>query len=131
MMKKNLIISKPTESEYPKGFGLYMELVPSNDLLDYFAHPSESIAALAPALTEAQLLYRYASGKWSVKDIFAHVIDCERIYCYRALCIARGETQALPGFEENDYARQAKADERGASSHIDTCRQKVISPETH
>ena len=51
--------------------------------------------------------YRYAEGKWSVKELLQHVIDTERIFSYRALCIARGETQSLPGFDENVYASNA------------------------
>lgn len=46
----------------------------------------------------------YAPGKWTVKDILQHCIDTERVMTYRALCISRGETINLPGFEENGYA---------------------------
>lgn len=56
--------------------------------------------------------YRYAEGKWTIKDIIQHVIDAERIFAYRALRIARGDKTALPGFEENDYANAAQADRR-------------------
>lgn len=56
--------------------------------------------------------YRYAEGKWTIKDIIQHIIDTERIFAYRALRIARGDKTALPGFEENDYANAAQADRR-------------------
>lgn len=56
--------------------------------------------------------YRYAEGKWTIKDIIQHLIDCERIFAYRALRIGRGDTTPLPGFEENDYALSAQADRR-------------------
>ena len=55
---------------------------------------------------------RYAPGKWTVKDIVAHIIDDERIFAYRALCVARGETQPLPGFDEKLYASCAAGEER-------------------
>ncbi|MFP9119208.1 DinB family protein [Flavobacterium sp. RNTU_13] len=56
--------------------------------------------------------YRYAEGKWTIKDIIQHLIDCERIFAYRALRIGRGDSTPLPGFEENDYALSAQADRR-------------------
>lgn len=56
--------------------------------------------------------YRYAEGKWDIKDIIQHVIDTERIFAYRALRIARGDKTPLPGFEENDFALTARAGRR-------------------
>lgn len=56
--------------------------------------------------------YRYTEGKWTIKDIIQHLIDCERIFAYRALRIGRGDSTPLPGFEENDYALSAQADRR-------------------
>ena len=56
--------------------------------------------------------YRYAPGKWSVKQLLIHITDAERIYTYRALCIARGETQSLPGFDEDTYANNSYPEER-------------------
>lgn len=53
--------------------------------------------------------YRYAEGKWVIKDIIQHVIDCERIFSYRALRFSRGDTTELPGFDENSYASNANA----------------------
>lgn len=57
--------------------------------------------------------YRYAEGKWTIKDIIQHVIDTERIFAYRALRISRNDTTPLPGFEGNDYVENTKANERG------------------
>jgi hypothetical protein len=117
-MKNYRIISRPTPDEYPVEFDAYIKLVPSDDLLRYFDSQTESVVSVATGLTEDQLLYRYAKDKWSIKDVFTHMIDCERIYGYRALCIARGEKQSLPGFEENDYARFANADKRNKEEII-------------
>src|SRR2546430_12004699 len=103
-MTKHLLISRPEPGEYPDELNQYISLVPGNDLLGYFISQPLSVASLGSTLSEEQLLYRYAEGKWSVKDIFCHLIDCERIYTYRTLCIARGDKTELPGFEENDYA---------------------------
>jgi hypothetical protein len=129
-MKNKRIISRPKPDEYPAEFDIYIKLVPSDDLLSYFDSLDESIPSLASTLTEDQLLYRYAPNKWSIKDVFNHMIDCERIYCYRALCIARGEKKSLPGFEENEYASFAHADKRDKEDIINdykTVRAATIS----
>ena len=51
--------------------------------------------------------YVYDEGKWTIRQIVGHLIDGERVFGYRALCIARGETQDLPGFDENAYMPNA------------------------
>ena len=61
----------------------------------------------------------YAPGKWTIKDIVQHLIDTERIFSYRALAFARGETTRLPSYEEDDYARAAEANNRTLHSLID------------
>lgn len=56
--------------------------------------------------------YRYAGGKWTIKDIIQHIIDAERIFSYRALRISRNDQTPLPGFEENSYVQNANANGR-------------------
>ena len=60
----------------------------------------------------------YAPGKWTVKDILQHLIDTERVFCYRALAFTRGETQRLPSFDEDAYARRATAAHRTIESLV-------------
>lgn len=50
----------------------------------------------------------YTPGKWTVKDILQHLIDTERIFTYRALVFARGDSQQPPSFTEDEYALAAK-----------------------
>jgi uncharacterized damage-inducible protein DinB len=56
--------------------------------------------------------YRYAEGKWTIKDIIQHIIDAERVFAYRALRFARNDKTELPGFEENDYVDEANGAKR-------------------
>ena len=63
----------------------------------------DTLALLAPR--EADGDFRYAPGKWSVKEALGHVIDTERVFSYRALRIARNDKTPLAGFEQDDYVK--------------------------
>lgn len=72
----------------------------------------------------------YAPGKWTIKDILQHIIDTDRIFSYRALAFARGETQQVPSFDEDTYAAEAKANLRSLESIVDellVVRQSLLA----
>ncbi|MFI5184529.1 MAG: DinB family protein [Vicinamibacteria bacterium] len=101
------IVERPDSSEYAPAFAGYVSLVPETDVMASLARQKgELVEALSPVRGEAER-YRYANGKWTVREVVGHVIDSERVFGYRALCIARGETASLPGFDENTYAANA------------------------
>ena len=60
--------------------------------------------------------YRYAEGKWTIKDIIQHLIDAERVFSYRAMRFSRGDSTELPGFDENSYVENAHGNERSLQS---------------
>lgn len=61
----------------------------------------------------------YAPGKWSVRQVLGHLADDERIFAYRALCVARGDARPLPGFDENEYMQGAVFHERSLAELLE------------
>jgi len=105
------MITRPAKDEYEAAFQGYISLVPEGNYLDLLGAQTQETREFFEKLSEETGNYRYAPGKWSIKEVLGHVMDSERIFAYRALCIARGETQTLPGFDENAYARASGYDE--------------------
>jgi len=98
---------KPESNEYAASYEKYVALVPHTDILSGLEAQRLQMAQLLTACSERDGNFRYAPGKWSVKEVIGHLADCERIFTYRSLCIARGEATPLPGFEQDDYVRTA------------------------
>ena len=111
--------TRPDASEHSTYFGRYVALVPDGDIIETTRTAGDALLATLRAIPESRGGYRYAEGKWSIKTVIGHLIDAERIFTYRALRIARGDTTPLPGFEENDYAMTAGSDERTVADLVD------------
>jgi hypothetical protein len=111
-----LLIARPLPDEYAPYFEKYLQHVPVDaDVLTLLAEQAATVAHLVAALTPVQAAHRYAPGKWSVKQVLAHLADTERVFAFRALWFARGEQAALPGMDENLWAETAGADARPAA----------------
>ena len=103
---------RPAPTDFASAYGGYLSLVEdTDDIVSVIEAQSSETQKLLASLNESRAGYRYADGKWSIREVIGHVADTERILGYRALSIARGETQPLPGFDENDYVRNASFDE--------------------
>ena len=106
-------IAPPQESEYAAAFAGYVARVASvEDPLRELTLQRANVIARLAKLSDEQASFRYAPGKWSIKDLAGHLADAERVFAYRMLRIGRGDTTPLSGFEERDYARAAQSDRR-------------------
>lgn len=106
-------IPKPEPGEYAPYAIMYIGLLPDDGLiLKYLEDNLRTTTDFMRALPHEKLYYRYAEGKWTIKEILAHLIDDERIYAYRALRFARNDQTELPGFEQDAYAVESGANER-------------------
>lgn len=103
---------KPLPHEYAQSpyTSRYIDLITETDPLAVLRQ--KPTRQLLHPLTEDQSRYRYAEGKWSIRELLGHLTDTERIFSYRALCFARGDKQPLPGFDENLYVEHAHFDQR-------------------
>ena len=110
---------RPQAGEHAPYFSRYIDLVPEEDIIGTIEAQGRELTALLSPLGEEKAAFRYAPEKWSVKEVLGHLCDAERIFAYRLLSIARGETQPLPGFDENDYMRGANFDQRSFADLLD------------
>lgn len=105
-------MERPLEDEFAAFYAGYVALVPEDDILKVLADQVDDVRALAGAVPPDRETFRYAPGKWSIREILGHVTDAERVFGHRAFCIARGEQASLPGFDEQAYMAQSNYDTR-------------------
>ncbi len=97
--------------EFPEYFEYYIKLVEDLELSDAFDKSLKQIDELDIAKLNRIGLKVYADGKWSVNKIIQHLIDWERIWCYRTLVFARNEGTVPEGLEQEIMADNSNADE--------------------
>ena len=102
----------PAPSEYAAYYGGYVNLVAGDDVVAALERQTLETLALVRGLPEARGDFRYAEGKWSVKELIGHIIDGERVFTYRALRFARGDETPLPGFEQDDFVEHGNHNAR-------------------
>ncbi len=126
-----MIISKPKSGEYPEYTIKYLNYLPDDiNLTDHLIQNLKEIIDLYVAIPNDKYRYRYAENKWTTKEVLIHIIDTERVFAYRALAYARGDSAVLPGFNENNYVDTSNANSRTATDLLDelkTVRLATIS----
>ncbi len=103
-------MNRPNESEYIPYFQSYIGRVTEEEILPVLRSQLDELDVLLNSVAPERETYRYADGKWSIREVVGHLIDAERVFGYRALSIARGEINNLPDFDENAYMLAAPYD---------------------
>ena len=106
------MITRPEYLEYAVYYGNYIGKVPDGPLLDFLAKQAGDYRQLLVGVSDAAASAAPAPGKWSIKQVLGHISDAERVMTYRALRFARGDSQELHGFEQDDYVREANSNSR-------------------
>jgi DinB family protein len=120
MSKMNkFIITRPEDKEIPEYYRSYVKLTANADLIDELNESLINTINLFSAMPSDKENHRYADGKWTVKEVFIHLTDAERVMQYRALRFARKDSTSLHGFEQNDYVPNSGAAGRSMKSIID------------
>jgi hypothetical protein len=99
---------RPDIAEYAGYFSKYIDLVPEADILSVLTMQLDETLTFLRAIPESQCNVLHPPYTWTVKDVVGHLIDGERVFGYRALRFARGDSTPLAGFDENEYARTAE-----------------------
>lgn len=108
----HVLIGRPAATEHAPYYGKYITLVAGDDALAALIRQIDETAALLSRVDEAKSAFRYAEGKWSIKQVIGHITDTERVFGYRALRFARTDATSLPGFDENVFAEAGGHDAR-------------------
>lgn len=120
-------MTRPQPGDFAPYHTGYLNLVEADDLHTAIQKYSPVLLEFFNNLPEDKMDYRYAEGKWSVKELLQHVIDAERIFACRVLRIARHDKTPLPSFEENDYAANSEAGRRDRDSLLNEFKAVRIS----
>lgn len=112
-------VSQLSSNEYLPYFEGYIKQVGNVSLIDGLESNLDFMLNFYKSIPVEKLEFRYAEGKWTIKEILNHLLDAERIFCYRALRFARKDKTPLSGFEENDYTFASKANEKSISTLLD------------
>lgn len=107
-------MNPPQIHEYPQWYKGYINLVEGN-VLSVLETQAEAFADFVNSHAD-KADYAYAPGKWTIKEMFGHIIDTERIMVFRLTCFARGEKAAIPGFDEDEYVKNAHFKDRSLES---------------
>lgn len=125
------IIKKPSEGEYKAYTSAYIDLLPDDaDVVKQLDANAKEINKLIKPLSDEQLNYRYAEGKWNLKEMLIHMMDTERIFSIRALRIARNDKANLPGYNQDDYVPNSAANDRNSADILkeyQTVRASTLS----
>jgi hypothetical protein len=99
-------------NEYNPYYQTYIDALRVTELFDALNISYEDTLILLENRTEEELLYRYGKDKWTIKEIIQHLIDAERILCYRALRFSRNDSTDLPGYDESWFVDYSNANDR-------------------
>ena len=103
----------PATDEYAPAFADYVGRVADHeDVVEVLTSQLDQVVALIRGIPERRGDYRYAPGKWSIKEVVGHLSDTERVFAYRALRIGRGDTTPLASFDDDAYVLEMRAGDR-------------------
>ncbi len=98
---------QPAAGDYPAYYKEYITSVPEGHITDILTQQVYETTKLVNHLSNQQGEFRYSPDKWTIKEVLGHMADTERVMAFRMFAFGRGDKADLPGFEEDDYVRNA------------------------
>jgi hypothetical protein len=120
---------RPEANEYNPYYSTYINLIPYGDIIHILEEQMKETNLLLKGISDSEGHFRYAPNKWSIKEVIGHIADTERIMGYRLLSIARGETVALPGYNDDMYVLRATFDKQSMQDlleNLTVVRQSTV-----
>jgi hypothetical protein len=112
-------VKRPEPTEFDAFYANYISQVPGSDAVGVLEAQRVQMLQLFAGRSERDGSFRYAPGKWVVKEVLGHITDAERIFSYRALRIGRGDQTPLPSFEQDDFVRNGEFGKRTLSGLVE------------
>jgi hypothetical protein len=103
---------RPRAGEHAEYYGRYVAEVPDGNILDTLRDQLGDTVEMLQAVPEDRETYRYAEGKWSLREVVGHLIDTERLFAYRALAMSREDGVDLPGMDQDAWVASSRANHR-------------------
>ena len=111
---------KPIEGkEFDPYYSSYVNKVKASTVVDILQNSLDDSLTFYKSIAQDKWSFSYAEGKWTIKEILLHLIDAERVFGYRAMCVSRKEKLELPGFDHDEYLKNSKANSRSYESLIE------------
>ena len=117
-------------NEYADFYKTYIQVLEDVELIEELEICLHEFVKFVQNIPMDKFDFQYAEGKWTIKEIIQHLIDSERVFCYRALRISRNDKTPLPGFDENDYVANSNGKQRSLQSlltEMAVVRQATLS----
>ena len=111
-------MSVPGRDEAAPYYFTYIDRIASDDIVSVLTNQLQQVPTFLSQISEEKSLHRYASEKWSIRQVLNHVNDTERTFAFRALWFGRGFSEPLASFDQNTAANGARADDYSWASHV-------------
>lgn len=118
---------RPEQSEAAPYYFRYIDRISDDDIVGVINNQLHGTLELCSTISEERSLYRYAAGKWSIRELVNHITDSERAFAFRAFWFARGFETPLPSFDQDSAASSAMPDSISWPAHIEEFRRVRLS----
>lgn len=114
---------RPDPSEYAPYYSRYVDLVKNENVVETLEKQLDEIHGFLRGISESKSLHRYASDKWTIRQVLNHVNDCERVFVFRAFWFARAFSEPLPAFDQDTCVEVSGANDVAWTDHVEEFRQ--------